>query len=103
MAQFDVHRTQGSASSVAPYLVELQSDLMQARALRVVAPLYRARDFGPAIRTLHIPVFMDGEDHVLAVDELAALPLKVLGPVVASLAAQRAAIISALDLLFTGF
>lgn len=40
MAQFDVHRYEGVRSGVR-YVVDIQSDLLDGLATRVVVPLYR--------------------------------------------------------------
>jgi toxin CcdB len=102
MAQFDVLRNPDPGSAaLAPYLVDLQADLLSHLSTRVVAPLIPPEDIVRAAR-LH-PVFVvEGRELVLAPEDLAAVRRGELGPVVGSLADRRADIVNALDLLFTG-
>ncbi len=102
MPQFDVYRTQGAARKLAPFLVVLQTDLLEAARLRVVAPLRLRRGFGPLAKTLHVPVLLTDRDYVLSTEELASVPAQVLGERVGNIADHRLAIIAALDFLFTG-
>ena len=103
MAQFDVHRNcNAHTRELYPFLLDLQTDLLERLATRVVAPLAAADGVGPPIRLLN-PVFeVDGVAVVLSTQELAGVHRDVLGDVVTSLAEHRAEIIAALDLLFTG-
>ncbi len=51
----------------------------------------------------HIPTAtLRGVDYVLVFQELAAVPASALAEPVASLAARRAELVAAIDLLFTG-
>jgi toxin CcdB len=100
MAQFDVHRFAPRGAGFA-YVVDLQSDLLERLGTRAVAPLYPLKGGKPMLRLN--PVFeIDGQGHYLAVQEIAALRMKSLGPKVASLREHRPAIIAALDFLITG-
>jgi toxin CcdB len=102
MQQFDVCRTRGALRKHAPYLVVLQSDLIDLIRTAVVAPMRPLQGFGPIIKGLHVVESLDGESHVLSPEEMAAVPRSVLGECIGSLAAHRSRIIAALDLLFTG-
>ena len=54
MAQFDVCRNTNPASSRdIPYLLEVQSDLLDVLATRVVVPLVLATEMGKAAKTLN--------------------------------------------------
>ncbi len=104
MAQFDVHRNPNPATKAAiPFLLDVQSDLLGPLATRVVVPLYSAAALkGAALKTL-MPAFqVGGRAVVMATPELAGVPKRNLGAVVAALAAQRGVILAALDLLITG-
>ncbi|MFN8010987.1 MAG: CcdB family protein [Holophagaceae bacterium] len=104
MAQFSVHRNANPATREAvPFLLDVQADLLAGLATRVVVPLYGAAVLRrAAVKTL-MPVFkVAGRSVVMATPELAGVPKKALGPVVADLAAERAAILAALDLLIAG-
>lgn len=100
MAQFDVLRTRGTA--VYPFVVDLQADAHAKLATRIVVPMVtRARYTLPATRLTPIVKLRD-DDYVLLFPLMTAAPNASLGEIVGSLAAQRATLIAALDLLITG-
>jgi toxin CcdB len=103
MAQFDVHRNVSSASRTRiPYLLDVQSDLLEPLATRVVVPLAKPQVLGKVAERLS-PIFeVEGRKMVMLTPELAGVPRKALGERVANLASERQAIIAALDLVFTG-
>ncbi len=102
MFQFDVCRNPNPASRErAPYVLILQSDLLDPLPTAVVAPLVRLGEFEP-IRRLNPAFDIDGESFVLSTAELAGIPRTAIGPALSSLAGERDAVIAALDLLFTG-
>lgn len=103
MAQFDLYASPNrETNGAAPYLLDLQSDLLGPLATRVVAPLFRAKSAEPPARTLMPRFEIDGQAVVLSTPELAGVSRNQLGSRVGTLAQHRDEIISALDLLFTG-
>lgn len=102
MAQFDVYRNPNPETSTAiPYLLDIQSDLIDVLRTRVVVPLERCDSFQPAERLS--PVFtIENKQVAMATPELAGIHQKSLGVFVCSLSSERDAIIAALDLLFSG-
>ena len=103
MAQFDIHRY-GRSGSAARYVVDLQNDLLEPMATRVVAPLYSLTPEQRLLKGLNPEIEVPGDDAVfyLSVPELAAVQRPVLGECVGNLESRRADIVGALDLLFTG-
>lgn len=104
MAQFDVHANEDPATRArAPYLVNVQSDLLDDLATRVVVPLLPvSAAAAPPIGKL-MPVFeLQGARFTFAVQQLAGVSRAVLGSKVSSLAARRHEIISAFDMLISG-
>ncbi len=104
MPQFDVYENPNVETNQAvPYLLELQADLLDNLATRVVAPLVPAALMGVAAKHLN-PRFMVKDNVVfMSTAELAGVPISALGERVGSLREQRNEIIAALDFLFTGF
>lgn len=101
MAQFDLHRH--ARSKRYPYLIDLQSDLLRDLASRIVAPLMPAAHLrGTPIRRLNPVAVIEGVEHVILFQELAAFPAGELGDVVDTLASRRDELVAALDLVFTG-
>jgi toxin CcdB len=103
MAQFDVHRNPNRASSRSvPYLLDVQTDLLESLSSRVVIPLVRlSRTVRPMSR-LNPTFEIKGVTCVLSTAELAGVSKATVGEKVASLKNQRAEIIRALDFLITG-
>ncbi len=100
MAQFDVHRN--PRGGTFPLLLDVQANVLSSLATRVVVPMARARPWGAAITRLNPTARVAGVEYVLVFQELAAIAASELGARVASLAARRAELVAALELLFTG-
>lgn len=105
MACYDVFPNSGQHAETVPYLLDVQSDLLEGFDTRVVAPL-RRRDRFPSsqISNRLMPTFeIEGVACLLETPKLAAVPTRLLKTPVASLANQQTAITNALDFLFHGF
>jgi len=103
MQQFDVvANPDADESTNRPYLVILQSDLVSGLTSTVVAPLVPRDQMSGASRMNPI-VNIDGKEFWLATHELFAVDRRILRKAVGSLAQERAAIITALDFVFTGY
>lgn len=105
MAQLDIHINSDTRTKArTPLLLNVQADLLSELATRMVVPL---RPGGPqepwVISRLH-PVITVGEDrYVAVVSEMAGIPATILGEIIANARDQRTEILSAIDLLITGF
>lgn len=103
MAQLSVYRNPRPRSAEhAPFLVDVQSDLVQTQ-LRVVVPLVKPDYFGPVARTLNPVVKVGAMTLVLSPAEIGSLPVKDLGAAVADLRGSRQEVMAALDFLLQGF
>jgi toxin CcdB len=104
MAQFDVYaNTNPETSRIIPYLLDVQADLLDNLATRVVVPLITASAMGNSAKHLN-PQFKIGKNKVvMSTAELAGITVKILGVRICSLKEHRNEIIAALDFLFTGF
>lgn len=98
MAQYDVHRIAGSG-----LVVDVQSDLLDPLTTRVVIPLLPQSDAPSPARRLNPTFPVEGVDHVLMPQFMAAVTLGELGAPIISLEANRDAITAALDMVFHGF
>ena len=104
MTQFDVYENPNEETNqTIPYLLDVQADLLDNLATRVIVPLVTASAIGkpakylnPQFEIRHATIFM-------STAELAGVPVRVLGKKVGSLKDQRQEIIAALDFLFIGF
>lgn len=105
MARFDVYQNSGPLSSSTPYLLDVQSALLDGLDTRVVIPLRRLDQF-PAVRLSPdlTPVFdVEGVSCILETPKLAAVPLRLLKNHITSLKDQQHLISNALDRLFHGY
>ena len=105
MAQFTIYRNKSPRSkSTYPFLIDVQSDLLDELQTRVVIPLTRASTLVKKPLTNLTPALkFDGETYVLMTPQLAGLARTDLGASTGSLAEQRQAILAALDFLIVGF
>ena len=103
MPQFDVYLNPNADTSKAiPYLLDVQADLLDRLATRVVVPLVLAGEMGLAAKQLNPQFKVKGAAVVMSTAELAGVSNRSLGDKVVSLKNKRDEIIAALDLLFTG-
>ena len=103
MAQFDVYlNPHPDTRKSIPYLLDVQAELLDTLATRVVVPLILAEEMGLAAKHLNPQFKIKGVAVVMSTAELAGIPNRSLGNKVASLKSKRDKIIAALDLLFTG-
>ena len=103
MAQFDVYLNPNAATrKVIPYLLDVQADLLDTLATRVVVPLVLAEEMGLAAKHLNPQFKVKGTAVVMSTAELAGVTNRALGDKVVSLKSKRDEVIAALDLLFTG-
>ena len=102
MAQFDVYANPSAASREAvPYLVDVQSGLLEHFNTRLTMPLLRS----PAGRLpgrLAPRLQVNGEDLVLYAHQAAVVERRLLKKRVASLAGHAAQIVDALDTVISG-
>ena len=103
MAQFDVYLNPSAATrKLIPYLLDVQADLLDTLATRVVVPLILAEEMGLAAKHLNPQFKIKGVAVVMSTAELAGVPNRSLGDKVTTLKSKRDEIIAALDMLFTG-
>lgn len=105
MAQLTVYRNKNARTKgIFPFLVDVQSDLLDDLQTRVVIPLTKATALTkkPVDRLMPILKF-ENEPYVLMTPQLAGIGSKELGAATGSLAEHRGIILGAMDFLLTGF
>ncbi len=103
MAQFDVHTNPNSTTKKnIPFLLDVQADLLDNLATRVVVPLYAASVFGSPAKHLNPKFQIKRKAVVMSTAELTDVPVSGLGERVVNLQQERETIIAALNFLFTG-
>ena len=104
MAQFDVCLNPNPDSAPAvPYLLEVQSDLLEPVSTRVVVPLALLSARGQPARHLNPQFEIEGVQVVMVTEQIAGISKRALGKRVLSLAVKRDQIMDAIDFLFRGF
>ena len=105
MPQFAVHRNKNPHSKATfPFLVDVQSDLLDELNTRVVIPLTKAAGLArKPLSHLTPTLSFDGDAYLLMTPQLAGIARADLGPQAGSLLEQREKIMAALDFLLTGF
>lgn len=104
MPQFDLYRNANPATrGRIPYLLDVQSDLLEPLVTRVVVPLGKPELLRGRMADRLNPVFeIEGRSVLMLTPELAGVPAKMLGQRMDSLAQHRDIIVAALDMVFTG-
>jgi toxin CcdB len=105
MPQFAVYKNKNPRSKPAfPFLVDVQSDLLEPLSTRVVIPLTKvSRLAKKPVGNLMPALEFDGDTYVLMTPQLAGVAHAALGPQAGSLAGERHAILAAVDFLLAGF
>ncbi|SEQ30259.1 toxin CcdB [Solimonas aquatica] len=102
MARFQAYRNTRPSRAEVPFLLDVQSDLVQTGS-RLVVPLVRKERYGRLYTRLNLEFTVEGLAVVAAVSDLAAVDARELREAVADLAAQHAEILSAIDFLISGY
>lgn len=105
MARFDVYANPGRHANTTPYLLDVQSDLLDGLDSRMVIPLRSVKHFpNVAVSNRLTPILrINDDDFLLETPKMGAVPQRVLKSPVASLAEAQSQIIKAVDFLFQGF
>jgi toxin CcdB len=105
MAQFHIYRNMDAGSrTLTPYVLDVQNDLLDELATRVVVPLRRAAAYSGKSLAVLMPSFrIEGEDFLALTQQLAAIAKKQIGEPVLDASDQRTEIMRALDFLISGF
>lgn len=104
MPQFAVHVNPNAASrGAAPYLLDIQNDLLEEMATRVVVPLRPVAQLGHRRIPSLMPAFeIGGIDYAMFTPHLAGVQAKLLGKPIGTLAHRRSEIVAAVDMLISG-
>ena len=103
MSQFDVYRNPNpSGRTAAPYVVALQSDLLDQLPSRWVAPLKPSKTIAQRVEGLMPEVEVEGKKFTVFMYESGAVPVQLLGNRIMSLDGHRSELIRAIDILVSG-
>ena len=105
MARFDVFANLGDHARTTPYLLDVQSNLLDGLDSRMVIPLRSLEHFAKVNLPIRLtPVLrILGKDYLLETPKMGSVPQRVLKDCVASLDDEHDSITAALDFLFHGY
>lgn len=105
MARFDVYANPGEHARTTPYLLDVQSNLLDGLDSRMVVPLRNLAHFPKVKLSMQLtPVLrINGKDYLLETPKMGAVSQRILKTAVTSLAHEQAQITGALDFLFQGY
>ena len=105
MARFDVYANPGNQADTTPYLLDVQSNLLDDLESRIVIPLRSLKHFPKVKLSSQLtPVFaIKGYEYLLETPKMGAVPVRILKKPIISLASQQSKITAALDFLFHGY
>lgn len=103
MSQFAVYANADAASRRRiPYLLDVQSDLIETAGSRVVIPLIAVEHAGGVIERLMPRLLVGDKRTVMDTAQIMGIPLPMIGKRVADLSHERHAILAAIDMLTHG-
>ena len=104
MSQFTVYANKNAKTRRAfPYLMDIQSDLLEELQTTVVIPLCKASQLKDQIIAKLCPlVEISGEKYVAMSQQLAGIDRSQLGKEITNLAANHSQFIAAIDFLISG-
>ncbi|MEZ5495144.1 MAG: CcdB family protein [Pseudomonadales bacterium] len=105
MPQFAAYQNKNTQTKkLFPFLLDVQSDLLNELQTRVVIPLTSVeKNTAKQISRLTPLLKIDGENYLMLTPQLAGINKKELGKFAADLSNSRTEIVEALDFLVTGF
>ena len=105
MARFDVFPNLGASASSTPYLLDVQSDLLDGLESRMVIPLRSLEHFANVkLPTRLTPLLrINSRDYLVETPKMGAVPNRILKNSVASVYDQQDQVTGALDFLFQGY
>lgn len=104
MAQFQVYGNTNRATQKSyPYLLDIQSDLLEDLRTTIVIPLMPTSFADKHVMSRLNPVVeIDNESFVVMTQSLAGVDRAILGETVCDLAGQRPLVIAAIDFVLSG-
>lgn len=104
-ARFDVYANPGAHARTRPFLLDVQSELLDGLDTRLVIPLRSMAHFAKVkLPTRLIPVLtFEGQEFLLETPKMGAVPQRTLKSPVTSLIDEQAQITAALNFLCQGY
>lgn len=103
MPQFDLYENPSLQSREwAPYVVDLQHDMLQSLSTRIMAPLLKVQPQDEAMmKRLNPVISFNGNAYFLSAAEMASVPVSEFQAAIGNLKTHRDDLMAAVDLVFT--
>lgn len=93
-----------SRTSSYPYLVDVQSDIIDQLSTRLVIPMLPISQLkNKQVKRLNPVIEIEGNSYLVMTHEMASVPLSLLGKQVMDARAYRQRIKDSIDFIFDGF
>lgn len=102
MAQFQAYRNSRASGEQIPFLLDVQSDLVNI-GTRLVVPLVLESAFGARLTRINPVLQIEGQRLVASVADMASVPQRQLKDKVADCSKHRGEIVAAIDFMLSGF
>lgn len=102
MSQFQVYRNPRASRDHVPFLLDVQSDVVNIDS-RLVVPLVHQRKFGARLPLLNPAFKVAGAAVVMSTGDMAGVPARDLRDWIADFGPKRAEVLAAIDFLLLGF
>ena len=105
MAQFSIYTNTNPVTKVVyPFLIDVQSPLLDSLETRLVIPLsLKSRFNEKAIKNLTPVILIKGIEYLVLTPQMAAIQKKHIGSYIDDCSKHRNEIIASIDFLITGF
>ena len=105
MARFSIYQNADDPTKTTPYIVDVQTDLLDGLNTQIVIPLQKSGRYQnlSSAEDLMPSFAIQGKKFILDTPRMAAVPAKHLKKEVANLRDQQHIVIAAIDRLFHGF
>jgi toxin CcdB len=104
MSQYHIYENLNEKSrKVYPYLIDVQSTLLDGLGTRIVIPLANKDKFGKGIiKNLNLIISIKKKEYILLTQQMAGVPISQIGTSICDCLPKRQDILSAIDFLITG-
>lgn len=104
MSQYCIYRNKSQTKNNYPYLLDIQTELLNTMESRLVIPLSLKKNFNDRlIENLNISILIQKKEYILLTQQMAAIPVGMIGDTVMNCEDQRQEILRCIDFLITGY
>lgn len=104
MSQYCVYKNNSITKKNYPFLLDVQSELLSYLDTRLVIPLSLMGNFNnQLIRNVNILIRIQNKDYILLTQQMAAIPVGMIGEEMMFCEEHRQEILRCIDFLVTGY